>query len=113
MALAATYMRNGFKRLAPARTYPSISIVPYCDRLCWFCACHTKHTLKYEPITLYLESLYREIARVGELVDRGAKVSAVHLGGGSPTMLKPDDMIALMAVLRSAFSFRDDAEISR
>ena len=35
--------------------------IPYCDRLCWFCACHTKHTLKYEPITSYLNSLHKEI----------------------------------------------------
>ena len=33
--------------------------IPYCDRLCWFCACHTKHTLKYEPIAVYLEHLSR------------------------------------------------------
>lgn len=42
--------------------------IPYCDRLCWFCACHTKHTLKYEPIAVYLEALKREIAAVGSLV---------------------------------------------
>ena len=41
--------------------------VPYCDRLCWFCACHTKHTLKYEPIAIYLESLKKEIAAVGAI----------------------------------------------
>ena len=28
--------------------------IPYCDRLCWFCGCHTKHTLRYEPIASYL-----------------------------------------------------------
>ncbi|MGL4198417.1 MAG: radical SAM protein, partial [Allorhizobium sp.] len=86
--------------------------VPYCDRLCWFCACHTKHTLKYEPISIYLESLKKEIAAVGALVSRDAGVTAVHFGGGSPTMLRPDDMIALMAALKDAFRFSDDVEIS-
>ncbi len=86
--------------------------VPYCDRLCWFCACHTKHTLKYEPISIYLESLKKEIAAVGALVSRDAAVTAVHFGGGSPTMLRPDDMIALMAALKDAFRFSDDVEIS-
>lgn len=86
--------------------------IPYCDRLCWFCACHTKHTLKYEPISIYLESLKKEIAAVGDLVSRGAKVTAVHFGGGSPTMLRPDDLIGLMASLREAFHFADDVEIS-
>lgn len=86
--------------------------IPYCDRLCWFCACHTKHTLKYEPITAYLAALKLEIDKIGSLVSPDVRVSAVHFGGGSPTMLRPDDMIALMADLRSAFTFRDDVEIS-
>ena len=86
--------------------------IPYCDRLCWFCACHTKQTLRYDPIRDYLDALGREIDTVGRLVAPGVKVSAVHLGGGSPTMLRPDDIIALMARLRSAFGFADDVEIS-
>lgn len=86
--------------------------IPYCDRLCWFCACHTKHTLKYEPIAAYLKSLKREIARVGGLVSRDAKVSAVHFGGGSPTMVAPEDMVDLMKGLRDAFAFGDNVEIS-
>ena len=86
--------------------------IPYCDRLCWFCACHTKHTLKYEPISIYLEALKKEIAAVGAMVSRDAAVTAVHFGGGSPTMVRPDDMIDLMNALRSAFRFSDDVEIS-
>jgi len=86
--------------------------IPYCDRLCWFCACHTKHTLKYEPITSYLAALFSEVEKTAELVGREAKVTAVHFGGGSPTMLRPEDMVALMDRLRAGFSFADDAEIS-
>ncbi|PRX10294.1 UNVERIFIED_ORG: anaerobic coproporphyrinogen III oxidase [Martelella mediterranea] len=86
--------------------------IPYCDRLCWFCACHTKHTLRYAPIASYLESLKREIETVGALVSPDVRVTALHWGGGSPTMLKPADMRALMGWLRTAFHFADDAEIS-
>ncbi len=86
--------------------------IPYCDRLCWFCACHTKHTLRYEPIATYLKSLHREIESVGRHVSSETKVTAVHFGGGSPTMVEPEDMIALMHCLRSAFSFAENAEIS-
>ncbi|MQB05682.1 oxygen-independent coproporphyrinogen III oxidase [Agrobacterium tumefaciens] len=86
--------------------------IPYCDRLCWFCACHTKHTLKYAPIAVYLEALKREIAAVGSLVSPDAVVSAVHFGGGSPTMLKPEDMVGLMDCLRRHFTFGLAPEIS-
>lgn len=86
--------------------------IPYCDRLCWFCACHTKHTLKYEPMAAYLESLKHEIETMGRLVSPDVMVTGLHWGGGSPTMLKPEDMHRLMGWLRSAFNFADDAEIS-
>jgi oxygen-independent coproporphyrinogen-3 oxidase len=86
--------------------------IPYCDRLCWFCACHTKMTRHYGPVTEYLKSLYREIGAVGAAVRRKAPVQAIHFGGGSPTMLKPADIAALDARLRSSFDYRADAEIS-
>ncbi|WP_137157400.1 oxygen-independent coproporphyrinogen III oxidase [Rhizobium sp. FKL33] len=86
--------------------------IPYCDRLCWFCACHTKQTQKYEPVRAYLDALYREIETVGARVSPEALVTALHLGGGSPTMLAPEDMIELKARLASAFTFSPDAEIS-
>lgn len=86
--------------------------IPYCDRLCWFCGCHTKHTLRYEPIASYLKALFAEISWVGKQLNGRGTVKAVHLGGGSPTMLTPADMLALKAHLANYFSFHADAEIS-
>ncbi|MER8367719.1 oxygen-independent coproporphyrinogen III oxidase [Mesorhizobium sp. M1378] len=86
--------------------------IPYCDRLCWFCACHTKQTRHYEPVTAYLRSLHAEIATVAALVAGRGHVRAVHFGGGSPTMLKPEDMVALGTALRNSFDFVKDAKIS-
>lgn len=86
--------------------------VPYCDRLCWFCACHTKHTLKYKPVKTYVEALLTEIETVGNKVSGDCLVTAVHFGGGSPTLLAPEDMEAIMQALRSAFNFSPTAEIS-
>lgn len=85
--------------------------VPFCDRLCWFCACHTKMTRRYEPIAAFLAALYREIETVGGLV-RGARVRALHFGGGSPTILRPEDILTLGEVLRTEFSFSPETEIS-
>jgi oxygen-independent coproporphyrinogen-3 oxidase len=86
--------------------------VPFCDRLCWFCACHTKQTLRYEPVAEFLKSLIAEVRMAGEKVAGRGKVAALHFGGGSPTMLRPDDLRALMAALRESFAFLPDASIS-
>ncbi|GLQ56601.1 oxygen-independent coproporphyrinogen III oxidase [Devosia nitrariae] len=86
--------------------------IPYCDRLCWFCGCHTKHTLRYEPIASYVEALRAEIDWVAaQLAGRG-RVTAIHLGGGSPTMLTPADLLALKAHLSAVFTIERDAQIS-
>lgn len=86
--------------------------VPYCDRLCWFCACHTKQTLRYEPVATYLEALKAEIRLIGGKIGRRTVVKAIHWGGGSPTMLKPDDMKTLRAELDAWFSISPDGEFS-
>src|SRR5690606_20102967 len=86
--------------------------IPYCDRLCWFCGCHTKHTLRYEPITSSLEALNAEIDWVAAQLGGRGIVSAIHLGGGSPTMLSAEDMAALKTRLATRFSIAPDAEIS-
>jgi len=108
---AATY-REWLGGIAPGTALSLYIHMPYCVRLCWCCAGNTRQTRRYEPIARYLGYLHREIATVAGLVDGGVEVGALHFGGGSPTMLAPDDMRALNDVLRSAFAFRPDAEIS-
>ena len=77
--------------------------VPFCDTLCWFCGCHTKITRRYEPVRDYLDALMAEAATIGLLVPQGATVSHIHWGGGSPTMLRPDDIRRLSDATRAAF----------
>ncbi|MGV8833127.1 MAG: oxygen-independent coproporphyrinogen III oxidase [Devosia sp.] len=86
--------------------------IPYCDRLCWFCGCNTKHTLRYEPITQYLEALFAEIDWVADQLGGKGVVTAIHLGGGSPTMLSAEDMARLKQRLSGRFTIAPDAEIS-
>ncbi len=86
--------------------------VPFCDRLCWFCGCHTKQVLRYDPIAAYLPSVHREAGTVSELLDGRGRVTAIHLGGGSPSMLSPADMLALSTRFRSMFAIDPNTEFS-
>lgn len=97
----------------PANARISLYIhIPYCDRLCWFCGCHTKQVLRYEPIAKYLVSLRAEIKAVAARLEGRGIVTALHFGGGSPSMVSPADLVSLDALLRSSFTFAPDAEIS-
>jgi oxygen-independent coproporphyrinogen-3 oxidase len=86
--------------------------IPFCDTLCWFCGCHTTVVSRPEPVDHYLEQLHREIDLVAASTAGPREVVHVHLGGGSPTMLKPGQIEALFARLRARFAFRDDVEIA-
>ncbi|ENN84663.1 coproporphyrinogen oxidase III [Rhizobium freirei PRF 81] len=86
--------------------------IPFCDRLCWFCACHTKQTLRYGPVSDYLATLHREIALLGRHLSGRGIVRAIHLGGGSPTMIRPDDLQSLFERLHSNLTIAADASVS-
>lgn len=100
------------RQLKPGQTLSLYIHIPWCDRLCWFCGCNTKQTRRYDPLNTYLAALENEIETISGLVDPGCRVTALHLGGGSPTMLKPEHMVWLDKALRSRFHFEDNAEIS-
>ena len=86
--------------------------VPFCDRLCWFCGCNTKHTLKYEPVKAYVDTVLAEIALLGDRLGFRPKAGQIHLGGGSPSILCAADMVRLGAALHSVFRIGDETEIS-
>jgi oxygen-independent coproporphyrinogen-3 oxidase len=86
--------------------------IPFCDTLCWFCGCHTKITRQYQPIAAYLRALEHEIEAVAAAAPRGARVTHIHWGGGSPTILSASDIRRLSRTLRDAFAWASDAEFA-
>ena len=56
--------------------------IPFCDRLCWFCGCHTKQINRYEPIAHYLKMIDLELALVREAIGFMPRLRQLHLGGG-------------------------------
>jgi oxygen-independent coproporphyrinogen-3 oxidase len=86
--------------------------IPYCRELCWFCGCHTKITRRYEPVTRYLDVLLREIDLVAGRLGRRQPVNQIHWGGGTPTILAPDDIRDLAGALEQHFDVLPEAEFA-
>lgn len=98
--------------LDPAQPLSLYFHVPFCDSLCWFCGCHTRVVNRYEPVATYFELLKQEIALVAERLGTGRTVSHMHFGGGSPTMLIPDDIRRLGDFVWGLFDKTPDAEVA-
>jgi oxygen-independent coproporphyrinogen-3 oxidase len=86
--------------------------VAYCAEMCWFCGCHTKITKRYAPVAAYMESLWREVDLVAERLPGRMTARHVHFGGGSPTILTPEDFVKTVDLLRSRFILKDNAEVA-
>ena len=82
--------------------------IPFCDTVCFYCACNKIVTKRRDRATPYLEHLFREIAMQGELYDRSRRVDQLHWGGGTPTFLNNGQMQALMDETGRHFSLVDD-----
>ncbi len=67
--------------------------VPFCRRLCWFCACRTQGTSSDAPVRAYANSLLAEIDMLRAILPTGVTLSRLHWGGGTPTLM-PAAMIA-------------------
>ncbi len=85
--------------------------IPFCESLCYYCACNkiiTKHHERAEPYLAYLE---REAALHAAALGRRS-VTQLHLGGGSPTFLSDGEIAELMVMLRRHFDVAAEGEFS-
>ena len=82
--------------------------LPFCDTVCFYCACNkiiTKNRKHAEP---YLANLHKEIALQAALFDSERVVEQLHWGGGTPTFISHDQMRELMTITRQHFNLADD-----
>ena len=86
--------------------------IPYCRRLCWFCACRTQGTSTDRPLVPYLAQILSELALVGAHLRPDVQISQIHLGGGTPTLLNPALLRQLGAALRAFRPLADDLQFS-
>ncbi|WP_432636421.1 oxygen-independent coproporphyrinogen III oxidase [Albidovulum sp.] len=86
--------------------------VPFCRRLCWFCACRTQGTRSEEPVRAYAQVLKAELALLKARLPRGITLSRLHWGGGTPTLLPADEIESLARDIFSVVPLGEDAEFS-
>lgn len=84
--------------------------LPFCESLCWFCGCTTVITTDHSRSGEYLKVIDREMDLMKEHLNPKRKVVQVHLGGGTPTFLHPDEIRRLGENIRERFTISSDVE---
>ena len=117
----ATHFKPGFSadtvsdwiRAIPANATISFYVhVPFCRRLCWFCACRTQGTANAEPVQAYVDTVKMELAQIADRLAPGVKIEHLHWGGGTPTLLRPEMITDLAAAVKNMAPLAEDAQFS-
>lgn len=85
--------------------------IPFCHKLCYFCACNKVITRHQHKADIYLDYVEKEILYRASLF-KHRQVTQIHWGGGTPTYLSEAQSARLMKMLTDSFSVMPDAEIS-
>lgn len=99
------YAKNSNVDNAPLSLYFHI---PFCDTVCFYCACNKVATKNHQLAAEYLQRLLKEIELQAALFDKQRPVTQLHWGGGTPTFLNLDEMRQLMDTTRQHFNLLDD-----
>ena len=107
---ALSQRRSGAAALAlPLSLYVHI---PFCESLCYYCACNKIITKHHEKSQEYLRYLSREVDLHTAVLGVGQSVSQLHLGGGSPTFFNDSELRDLMSMLKRNFNLVPGGEYS-
>jgi len=97
----------------PRRAAASLYLhVPFCRSMCWYCGCHTSVARRAEPVAIYEAALRREIDLVSRQIDCRLQVDHVHFGGGTPTIMTPEQFAGVIGSIRRSFFVLASAEVA-
>jgi len=86
--------------------------IPFCESLCYYCACNKIITKHHDRAAAYINYLSREVDLHVKHMGAGQLVSQLHFGGGSPTFLSDDELRQVMGMLRRNFKLAPNGEYS-
>ncbi|MCC6990737.1 MAG: radical SAM family heme chaperone HemW [Acidobacteria bacterium] len=81
--------------------------VPFCAAICHYCN-FTRGLLDEAVKARYVRAVVTDITRHG----RGAPIDSIFFGGGTPSLLTPAEVGAVVDAVRGAFTLAPDAEIT-
>ena len=107
-----TLTRDWLSAIRPTDAVSIYVHIPFCERLCWYCGCHTSVPNGYDRIADFLGHLRSELDLWSDALPPHAGAAHIHFGGGSPNSLSCNDFSALLASISRKFGLRPGAEVA-
>ena len=82
--------------------------VPFCPKICFYCACNKINTANLKRADSYVKRLVHEMALHSQFIDHPHVVEQFHFGGGTPTFLNDDQFSRVFEALHDYFNLADD-----
>jgi len=111
-SVGAEFQASSLSALDPHEPVSVYLHIPFCERLCWFCACRTQGTQTLSPVESYIGTLERELDLLAATLPAGLRMGRLHWGGGTPTILPPALIRRLARAVKAAIRPTDDCEFS-
>ncbi|MEX2240446.1 MAG: oxygen-independent coproporphyrinogen III oxidase [Burkholderiales bacterium] len=86
--------------------------LPFCDTLCYYCACNKVVTRDRLRSAKYIKYLEKELASLEPSLGANRAIGQLHWGGGTPTFLAREEMQSLMQSICRRFERAPDCECS-
>lgn len=86
--------------------------IPFCRQRCTFCHFAKEIRAGQQRVAAYLGALNNEIALARQKLPGPRAVNSVYFGGGTPSLLPPDELAQLLATLSAHFPFDNNAEVT-
>jgi oxygen-independent coproporphyrinogen III oxidase len=84
--------------------------LPFCDTICYYCACNKIITKDHGRSAKYLKYLGREIRLTARCLGEDRAIGQMHWGGGTPTFLSEAELEELVGMIRSEFKLDPSGE---
>jgi oxygen-independent coproporphyrinogen-3 oxidase len=105
-------VKESFRKYNDAEGISIYIHLPYCQSLCTYCGCNVRITNNHAVELSYISSLLKEWNQYLQMFEGVPILKELHLGGGTPTFFKPENLAALIEKITSETIIHKDAEFS-
>ncbi len=99
------------KKGKAAKTAGIYCHIPFCATKCKFCYCYSIQLKDRDKMRQYVKAVQRQVERISDSA-KDIRFNTLYFGGGTPSLLPPEDLDILLETIHAHFKFTDDFQFN-